>query len=114
MSDDILIPLSPAFGNPPTGATSIPETRAVFGVELRSGRIGIGVDGVLHVVELGPEQMLALGAAFQVAGRVAGADEAVALSMLSKPALRALEGLIDRRLVHDRNPQPTVAEAGHA
>jgi hypothetical protein len=97
--DDLFLAFSDAFGEPSIGVSAIPDTTPQFGVELRSRRLGVALDGRLHVVELSPEQLLALGTAATIAARVAGADEAVALSMLSRDVTRTLEALLDRRLV---------------
>lgn len=112
---ETLFPFSRVFGDPPIGASRIPDTAPQFGVELRSRRLGIAVDGTLHVVELSPEQLLALGSACVTAARVAGADEAVALAMLSPEVVRTLEALLDRRLVKPISELAREPEvAGHA
>jgi hypothetical protein len=98
MSNAVL-PLSAAFGEPLVRAVPLPDVDAGIGIDLPTGRIGICAAGVLNIVQLGPEQLLALGTALTVAARVAGAREAVALQMLAPETRATLEALLGRRLV---------------
>jgi hypothetical protein len=114
MSKDAF-PLSAAFGEPLVRALPLPDVDAGIGVDLPTGRIGIACAGTLHVVELGPEQLLALGTALTVAARVQGAREDVALQMLAPQTRATLEALLGRRLVKPAMQRIATDEvAGHA
>ena len=113
MSNDVPTPFSSTFGEPLVERVAMPGVDFGFGFDPPTGRIGIVVRGAMSVVELSPEQMLALGTIMTVQARVDGASESAALQMIAPRYRAALEALLDRRLV---KPIASTADevAGHA
>ncbi len=98
-NDEILLPLTGAFGEPMISRVPMEGIAGAFGLDLPTGRLGLCHDGMMLVAEMSPEQMLAFGTALTVQARVDSANEQVALAMLAPHVRATLEALLGRRLV---------------